>query len=346
MRTVIATPTGAKLDSKAAAPIPGVDAVIRPTRVLITTLDRLWATSPASPATGAALGHVFVGVLESLGSATGPAAERAARFLNKRVAVNPVITCGQCDLCRSGLAAHCRARQLLGLSSRPGGLSERALVPASNLLPIPDGLDDDHAVFAVLCASAAHAAAGFRIESKTFVSVLGDGPIGLLTAQALARLNASVRLLGKHPRKTEMCARWGIKHRLISEVGRREDQDVVIDCTGDPAGLVDALGLVRPRGKVILKSIGASLPAENAAPGLGVHPLPPGAARELWERVVRDELLILGSGSGSLAEGLALLASGSVNVDGLITRRARLDDAPAFINTPADGEIVSLIEVR
>src|SRR5690606_6250511 len=82
----------------------------------------------------------------------------------------------------------------------------------------------------------------------------------LLTAQALARLNKSVRLLGSRPERVALCERWGVKHRLIEEAGRRQDQEVVIDCTGASGGasgggaLRLAMQLVRPRGVILLCS--------------------------------------------------------------------------------------------
>jgi hypothetical protein len=66
--------------------------------------------------------------------------------------------------------------------------------------------------------------------------VLGDGPLGLVMVQVMSRLNASVRLIGRHADKLAICEKWGVKHRLADEVGRRDDQDVVVDAPA-PTGL-------------------------------------------------------------------------------------------------------------
>jgi threonine dehydrogenase-like Zn-dependent dehydrogenase len=60
------------------------------------------------------MGHEFAGVTTD----------------GRRVAVNPLVSCGECDLCRLGYVELCRKRALLGVH-RPGGFAERAAVPAS-----------------------------------------------------------------------------------------------------------------------------------------------------------------------------------------------------------------------
>ena len=75
------------------------------------------------------------------------------------------------------------------------------------------------------------------------------------TDAVMAKLNASVRLVGRYSEKLAVCEKWGIKHRHVDDVGRRSDQDIVVDCTGSPDGLDLALRLVRPRGTVVLKTL-------------------------------------------------------------------------------------------
>jgi threonine dehydrogenase-like Zn-dependent dehydrogenase len=114
-------------------------------------------------------------------------------------------------------------------------------------------VDDDRAAFAGLVGAVLQLGHAVRLDGKTFVTVLGDGPVGLLTAQIMAGRNASVRLLGRHEARFSLAERWGVKHRHESEVGRRHDQDIVIDCTGSPSGLALASRLVRPRGTIVIK---------------------------------------------------------------------------------------------
>lgn len=253
--------------------------------------------------------------MEAVHEAVPP--EQARAWVGQRVVGSPLIACSACDLCRAGLSTHCRARRHLGRPGWDGCLADRFALPIRNLLTVPPALDDDRAAFAWAVSSAVHAARIVRIEGKHYVTVLGDTTEGLLIAQVAARLNAAVRLLGTRPERLALCEKWqtGIKHRLASEAGRRQDQDVVIECTGTEDGLAQALQLVRPRGSVVL-----------------ARPIDSGALSSLTER----EITLIGAGAGSIAEGVSLLARAEVDVLGIISRRFKLQDGPRAFAAAAD----------
>lgn len=209
---------------------------------------------------------------------------------------------------------------------------------------MPDSVDDDRATFAEPLASAIHAASMIRIEGKPYITVLGDGKLGLLTAQVMGRLNAGVRLLGKHPERYGLCDRWGIKHRHIDEVGRLQDQDVVVDCTGSASGLKLAMQLVRPRGKIILKSTISPMPMPAGAPI-------PGADHPAWKEpinlapIVINEVELIGSRCGPIPEAIAMLEKGLISVEPLITKRTKLDAGVEALQTAQKGQIKTLMAV-
>jgi threonine dehydrogenase-like Zn-dependent dehydrogenase len=126
-----------------------------------------------------------------------------------------------------------------------------------------------------------------------------------------------VRLLGVHTAHFGLCERWGVKHRHQDEVGRRRDQDLIIDATGTSASLALALRLVRPRGKVVAL-------AQPAAPMSGDRAILDPDSLAL---LVSGEAQLLGARGGSLADAMALLARGEIDVVPLITARKKLDDA-------------------
>ncbi|NUQ67799.1 MAG: alcohol dehydrogenase catalytic domain-containing protein [Phycisphaerales bacterium] len=308
-------------------PVPASgEVLIRPTRMGVASPDL--AVVDGAVRFAGVLGHEFVGIVEQ-------AADKAVNkeLGGRRVVGLPTASCAACDLCKAGLPMHCQGRRVLGLWGRDGCFADRFTIPAQNLVEVPADLDDDHAVFAHALGAAIHAVRMIRIVGKPFVTILGDGPIGLLAAQVASRLNASVRLLGRHERKYTLCERWGIKHRHESEVGRRHDQDVVIDCTGTATGLSLALSLVRPRGKVILKTAPAPVPADAFSPQTTSVDL---------RQAVANEIEILGAAGCSLAEGVAMLARREVDVLPLITRRFRLADAPTAFEAARDGVKVLL----
>lgn len=323
------------VDPKAEAPAPGPgEALIRPVRAGVSAFDALAAAGGVPAGDGAlplTLGHQFAGVVERLH-------EDADRDLRKRwerarVVGSINIVCGRCDMCRAGLSSHCRDRRVLGMSGRDGCFAERFTLPLRNLVEVPAAVDDDRAAFAEPLAGALHAAQLVRVEGKPYVTVLGDSVDGLLCAQVMARLNASVRLLGLSPEKYTLCERWGIKHRHIDEVGRRSDQDIVVECTGTVAGLELALRLVRPRGKIVLRS---------GAPGGDGR----GVGAGLLELIVAGEIQVLGARCGSVADAVATLSRGEIDVLPLITRRAKLADGAAALKAAGEpAQIKVLLDV-
>ncbi|VAX39044.1 hypothetical protein MNBD_PLANCTO03-2452, partial [hydrothermal vent metagenome] len=229
--------------------------------------------------------------------------------------------CSGCDRCKSGMSLHCAHATTLGLEARDGCFAQRFAIPVTNLVPVPDTLEDDRAIFASALGRVLHAARMLRLEGKAFVSVLGDGPVALLAAQVMATRNASVRLLGTHEANLELCTKWGVKHRLWHEVGRRHDQNIVFDCAGTPESIDLALGLIRPRGMVVLMRTASTL----APSGAGVSPALDPAA------IIHDEVQVLGSRGCAIADAVAELAAGRVDVVNLVARRLRFDDGPQAI---------------
>jgi threonine dehydrogenase-like Zn-dependent dehydrogenase len=102
-----------------------------------------------------------------------------------------------------------------------------------------------------------------------------------------------------------LAERLGIKHRHADEIGRRGDQDVVVDCVGTAESLAFASMLVRARGTVVLKSL--PLTREPAAADLSP--------------IILGELTVQGSFHGPLPEAIALLAKRAIEVTALIERK-------------------------
>jgi len=297
------------------------EAVVRTTRAAISRVD-IEVTRGLGDFTGV-LGHQFVGIVEQVGQHAGH------ELIGSRVVGSVSTFCGTCPMCQAGLSNHCRQRTLLGIEGRDGCFADRFAIPVANLVPVPDSVDDDQAVFAEPLAAAVQAARQLTIEGKPFVTVLGDGPVGMLTAQVMARLNASVRVIGRYSQKLSVCEKWQLKHRHIDDIGRRADQDIVVDCTGSPTGLELALQLVRPRGTIVIKTLTA--PASRLVPGTDLSSL------------IQDEITVIGSHRGPVGEAISLIARGDVDVVSLIARRVNLADVPGALTTPLPGAMRTLV---
>jgi threonine dehydrogenase-like Zn-dependent dehydrogenase len=244
------------------------------------------------------LGHEFVADVVS-----GPDRD----LVGQRVVGEINVVCGRCDLCLSGLSTHCRNRSVLGILNHEGAFAEYVRLPRTNLHVVPKNVDDDAAVFVEPLAAAYQVLKQVQLDARKWVTVLGDGRLGLLVAQVVRETGCQVRVIGKHPQKLALCEKWSIKSRALADIVPRHDQDVVIDCTGSAAGFETALQMVRPRGIVVLKSTVAAGKPLNLAPA------------------VVDEIQIVGSRCGPFREALTALAEKRIDVNSLIHRRMKID---------------------
>jgi len=164
------------------------------------------------------------------------------------VAINPLINCGECDLCKLGKTNLCRHRQLLGVH-RPGGFAERIVIPESRARPVPAGLDPKRAVLAEPLANGLHA---LRLAERHLgraplaVGIIGAGMLGTASALAAVRTGIPrVAIADISPERLQIAASTlGIETtpRLRGEL------DVVIDAVGAASTRADAVDLLKPGG--------------------------------------------------------------------------------------------------
>lgn len=244
------------------------------------------------------IGHEFVGVIESL---TGPSLTRGL-VPGQRVVGEINAGCGHCELCLAGDPRHCAERTVLGIVGRDGAHAELLKLPVANLLPVPDEISDQGAVFAEPLAAACGILERTEITENTRVAVIGDGKLGLLCAQVLKSTGAPVALVGKHSSKLEIARRRGIETITVDQAQKRSREfDVAVETSGSPTGLRLALDLLCPRGVLVLKSTFHGATEIETAP------------------IVVDEISVIGSRCGRFAPALELLKTGAVEVENLIS---------------------------
>jgi len=191
------------------------------------------------------LGHEFVGVVED---------SPDSLLIGKRVVADINIACGSCIVCRQGLPHHCRRRQVLGITGKDGCFADYITLPHQNLYIVPDNVGDLDAVFAEPLAAALEILEQVHVRPLQRVAVLGDGKLGQLTAQVLCLTGCDLTVIGKHQGKLRLLSTKA-ETQLVTQLAAREYlYDIVIDCTGSPAGLILAQSLIRPQGTVVLKS--------------------------------------------------------------------------------------------
>jgi len=247
------------------------------------------------------LGHEFVGVVEA---ATNEA------LMGKRVVGEINAACGRCEYCLKKLQRHCPHRSVLGILNRDGAFREFLTLPEENLHTVPDSISDEEAVFTEPIAAACEILDQTEIRPSDRVAILGDGKLGLLIAMVLSQTGCDLSLLGRHPAKLALVKDYGVRTvgpEAASQLPR--DFDLVVEATGSPTGWEQALRLVKPRGKLVLKSTFHGTVAFNPAP------------------LVVDEITVIGSRCGRFEPALSLLQTKNVDPARLVKHTLPLDRA-------------------
>ena len=102
--------------------------------------------------------------------------------------VNPYLSCGQCNACRSGKPNCCVRISVLGVH-QDGGMTGLLTLPAASLLRAP-GLTPDQCAAVEFLAIGAHAVRRGAVTGRDRALVVGAGPIGLGVA-LFARLSGA-----------------------------------------------------------------------------------------------------------------------------------------------------------
>jgi len=183
------------------------------------------------------------------------------------VVVNPILSCGHCDLCQRGLRNLCRERQIIGVH-RAGGFAERVAVPASALRPVPPGLGWEAAALIEPAANAVHAwnqaSGALGTDAKgARVGVIGCGAIGLLcVAVALSSGAARVEVSDLAPARLAAALRL---RAAVGGPGLEGEYDVVIDAVGSAATRAASVEHQRPGGMAIWLGLADSEPGFDAS---------------------------------------------------------------------------------
>jgi threonine dehydrogenase-like Zn-dependent dehydrogenase len=259
------------------------------------------------------LGHEFVGVAED-----GPCAGR-------RVVGEINCSCWKCETCFAGRPTHCPHRTVIGILNHDGAFADYVSVPQRNLHIVPDSVTTDAAVFVEPVAAAFQIPTQLHVRGSDRVVVLGDGRLGNLCAQVLARISNHVLVVGKHRAKLGVLKTLGIATALLEDLEPGPQADIVVDCTGSETGLSTALKIVRPRGTIVVKTTVAGTQTLALAP------------------IVIDEVTLIGSRCGPFDQALAALEAGTVSVLPLISKRFDLSDGVRALDEAARSPLLKVL---
>ena len=154
--------------------------------------------------------------------------------------------------------------------STGGGWATEFVAHDSQLHDVPDWMSDEIAVTVEPVAGGVHAALRAGVEDGDTVAVIGAGPMGLVTVAALRNFTdpGSIMIGAKYPVQRDLAAEFGAdvvsSPDELSRAVRRATgsfmvgprlsggADVVIDAVGSAESISQAIGLCRPRGRVVL----------------------------------------------------------------------------------------------
>ncbi|HXI42564.1 MAG TPA: alcohol dehydrogenase catalytic domain-containing protein [Bryobacteraceae bacterium] len=262
-------------------------------------------------------GHEFVGeVVEAAGR---------RELIGRRVVGEINLCCGGCEWCRRSLGRHCPKRTVLGIVKHPGAFREFLTLPERNLHVVPDSVPTEEAVFTEPLAAACEILDQVSIPCSSEVAVLGDGKLGLLVAQVLRAYGYRVHEFGRHKEKLRIAARAGVETEIVRKRLPNTEYSWVVDATGSPEGLQEAVRIVRPRGTVIMKSTLHGLVGMDTAP------------------VIVNEITLVGSRCGRFEPAIELLKNRIVNVADMISETLPLDRASMAFRRAAQPGVLKVL---
>lgn len=183
-----------------------------------------------------------------------------------RVAVDPLIPCGQCDQCQAGRRHTCRNQVFLGVPDQvPGSLVERLIMPGTCCYPIPDSMTMGQAALIEPFAIGLYAQRRAGTPNGERIAVLGSGPIGLCVLLALkaagsCRVWATDLLDNRLHLAARLGAEWtgnASRDDMVAAIGELcpEGMDWVFECAGKQETLDEAVELLRPGGTLLIVGI-------------------------------------------------------------------------------------------
>ena len=280
------------------------------------------------------LGHELAGTV----LATGRGVTRVRE--GDLVGVESHLFCWECAQCQRGAMHLCRDLRVIGVHT-DGGFAEQVVIPEANAVE-SNGLDPAVVALQEPMGNAVHAAFAEPIEGRS-VLVTGCGPIGLCAVGIARAAGAStVIATDTEPYRLEMATTMGADlvldateagtvERIVEATGG-DGVDVVLEMSGAPAALQQALEAVTRGGRISLLGIfSGAVPVELSdlviMKGLRLHGIYGRRIYDTWERTQ------------------SLLRSGSLDVSPIITHRLDLAEWPAAFDLLASrhaGKVVLL----
>lgn len=256
----------------------------------------------------------------------------------RRVAVDPAISCGECELCRRGHPNLCEHVIFAG-HDVDGGLREWMTWPQRNLHALPDSLSDADGAMLEPLGVALHTCRLAHIAPGDIVGVFGCGPIGWLTIQVARLLGASRVIATELATRPSRLAAAGSEGATAVEADGREafairqltggrGLDVAIEAAGDNAAVDAAVEAVRPGARIVL----AGIPTEKRTAVSASSARRKGLTLA-WARRMKD----------TYPEAIDLVARGVIDVRSGVTHTFPLEESARAFEAAVRREGLKII---
>lgn len=270
------------------------------------------------------LGHEVMGVVDAVGG--GVTRVKAG----DRVALEPGVPCRRCAYCKRGEYNLCPEMTFMATPPVHGALGEHLLWPDDFVFPLPDKLSDDAGALLEPLAVGLWAARRGGVGPGQSVAVFGAGPIGCTTLQAAGAAGATTLIaVDLEDFRLDLARRVGATHTVnparedplarIREITRSElpESHAGVDVAFETAGSLPTtrLSLAAPRPGGVSVLVG--LPPD---PEVSLD-LVSAASREVSIRGVFRY-------ANCYPAAIALVESGAVNLDLLVTHRYAFEQTP------------------
>ena len=199
------------------------------------------------------VGHEFMGEVAAVGD------EVAGLEIGERVAGEGHITCGHCRNCRAGRREFCHQHLSVGVT-RPGAFAEYVLLPAQNVFPVPEHIDDDVAAVLDPLGNATHTALRFDVVGED-VLITGAGPIGVMASAIVRHIGARHVVVTDVQRyRLDLAAGLGASRvvdvageelsAVMAELGMTEGFDVGLEMSGAETAFNQMLDAMTHHGRI------------------------------------------------------------------------------------------------
>lgn len=261
------------------------------------------------------LGHEAAGEIVAVGK------EVKNAVLGQRVTIEPGVTCGLCDQCKSGKYNLCPDVKFLATPPYDGAFCEYIAIRSDMVFPIPDDMTYEQAAMVEPLSVGLHAIHRGNLKSGETVVILGLGPIGLVTAIA-AKAAGAKRIIGVdlEPFRLSAALKLGVTDVInareedavatIKQMTGQRGADLAIETAGNDRALHTTLASVKRGGRVVIVGLP---PKEETALNI--------------PHIVDNEIDIYGifRYRNTYKAGVDILSRPDIDLDAMITDRMPLD---------------------